>query len=143
MRKSTILSVALILGLLLLLQTATSAVERYSSTENPICSSKGTLSLETTNLLGGGVAGISFDHASNYYDADGDSAPLLVRKGDNSSVGWKFLTYADNTLQKVYESECTGTAKATFVSLLNKILIVKVDSSYQLCLFNTATQKPP
>lgn len=101
MRKSTILSVALILGLFLILQTATTVVNSYSSTENPICSSKGTLSLETTNLLGVGVAKISFDYASNYYDADGDSAPLLVRKGDNSSVGWKFLTYADNTLQKV------------------------------------------
>lgn len=90
-------------------------------------------------MQSGGATGISFDYASNYYDADGDSAPLLIRKGDGASAGWKFLTYSDNTLQSVQESVCTGTASGVFVSLLSKVLIVKVGTDYQLCQFNTAT----
>jgi hypothetical protein len=98
MRKSTILSVVLILGLLLVLQAAANVVSAYSDTNNPICSAPGIASLETTDLQSAGQTGILFDYASNYYDADGDSAPLLVRKGDGISAGWKFLTYVDNSL---------------------------------------------
>ena len=136
MRKSTILSVALILGLFLILQAAAVVVTTYPDATNPICSSPGIASLEATDLQSGGQAGISFDYASNYYDIDGDSAPLLVRKGDGTSAGWKFLTYVDNSLDSVQTSECTGTASGTFVSLLSKALIVKVGSAYQLCQFN-------
>jgi hypothetical protein len=101
MKTNTISSVALILSLLLVLSTSTSIVSAYSSATNPICANSGVLSIETADLQTGGAAGINFDYAANYYDADGDSAPLLVRKGDGASTGWKFISYSDNTLATV------------------------------------------
>lgn len=82
--------------------TTPTIVSPYGPTEtNPICTS--TLSMTPNNLKSGGAAGIDFDYAGAYFDWNGDSAPLLIRKGDGASAGWKFITYNDNafTTQQV------------------------------------------
>ena len=103
MYKKIIFSVALVLGLVSVLQ-ANTVVTPYSATSNPICKAPGILAVETHNLNSEGSLGISFDYAANYWDEDGDSAPLLVKKGDGTSAGWKFLSYSDNSMATVYES---------------------------------------
>ena len=118
MNQNIVLLVALFLVLVMLLPATATVISAYSSSTNPICQTPGVISLDTTDLQIGGAAGINFDYAANYYDSYGNSAPLLIRKGDGTSFGYKFLTYSDNTLLTVQESECTGTATGVFVSFI-------------------------
>lgn len=83
MNKRKIFSVAFVFGLVSVLQ-ATAVVTPYSAATNPICTAPGIMAVETHNLNSGTSSPIDFDYAANYWDEDGDSAPLMVRKGDGS-----------------------------------------------------------
>jgi len=43
-----------------------------------------------------------FDQATNYFDVNGDSAPLFVKDGDGGSNSFKFIYYKDNTMTELY-----------------------------------------
>jgi len=135
MRKN-IFAVTIALTLLIASVSSTTTISSYTSANNPVCSSPGTLSLEPSDLKYAGASGLNFDWATTYLDADGDSAPLLVTRGDGSSVGYKFISYTDNTLTSAVDKECSGTATGEFIGLLNGILVLKVGSDYQTCIFS-------
>jgi len=43
-----------------------------------------------------------FDQATNYFDVNGDSAPLFVKNGVEDSNSFKFIYYKDNTMTDLY-----------------------------------------
>lgn len=88
--------VAVVLVLLFGLIKSGPVVTSATSVTNPICGGTGILSFESTNLSGGTSTTIDFDFATTYFDSNGDSAPLFVKKGDGASVGYKFISYSDN-----------------------------------------------
>jgi len=91
--------------------------------------------MKPTSLTGAAL--LTFDHFSAYYDSSyGDSIPLLVTDGDKSSTGFKFWYYTDNTLAATAYRECTGTANAIFIALVQKYLFLKIGTDYKMCVFS-------
>jgi hypothetical protein len=74
-------------------------VDNYAATETiPICPNPNNFGWDKIDQS----PQLLFDQATNYFDVNGDSAPLFVKNGDGGSNSFKFVYYKDNTMTDLY-----------------------------------------
>lgn len=133
MKANLISTIVLILALFIQFAVP-SVVTAYGASDNPICSSPESLSLEKKDL----ATALTIDYSTTYYTEEGDSAPLWVKKG-SGATGWKFFYSVDNKFTSFANKECSGTGSYTFVALISRALVLLDGSTYKICRFDPGT----